>query len=116
MTEKDLEIQEHRRANKRLQALYDHMMQSETFQYYAKKNVNGEYVHDIASLDRGIKNLHARCRKAEEEAQACMAEAMYYRRKFEALEMERKEDEENRFPLFKFDHRANENQHPQASV
>jgi hypothetical protein len=45
-----------------------------------------------------------------------MAEAVYYRRKAEALEIERREAEENRFPLFKSDHRADENQHAEAAV
>lgn len=116
MTEKDREIQELIRANKRLQAMYDHLTKSETVRYYMQKNANGEYVNDIFALDRGLKNLYARCRKAEQEAQTHMAEAVYYRRKFEALEMERKEEEENRFPLFDFNHRADENEHPQAAV
>lgn len=114
MTEKDREIQELRRTLRKIRADYEYLTQSETVQFYLRKNAAGEYVNDIAALDRGIRELHARCRKAENEAQSCRAEAVYYRRKTEALEMQRKEDEENRFPLFQSDRRADEDQHEKA--
>lgn len=98
----------------RMEQDYEHLTQSETVRYYLQKNAKGEFIHDIAALDRGIRDLHARCRKAENEAQSCRAEAVYYRRKTEALELERKEDEENRFPLFQSDDRADEDQHQEA--
>jgi predicted transcriptional regulator len=94
----------------------DYLRQSETVQYYLRMDANGQRVNDIAALDRGIRDLHARCRKAEKEAQTYMAEAVLYRRKYEALELERKEEEENRFPLFNNHKRADENEHPQACV
>ena len=90
--------------------------QNPWIQYYLRMDANGQRVNDIAALDRGIRELHARCRKAEKDAQTYMAEAVLYRRKYEALELERKEDEENRFPVF-FNHkRENEDQHPEARV
>lgn len=116
MTEKDREIQELRRTNLRLQAERDHLMQSQTIQYYLRRNDKGEFLNDVLALDRGIRDLHTRCREAEKNAQTCMAEAVYYRRKAEALELERKEAEENRFPLFCPNDGQNENQHAEAAV
>lgn len=107
MTEKDREIQE-------LHRTVEYLTRSETVRYYLQKNEKGEFIHDISALDRGIRDLHARCRKAEKEAQSSKAEAVYYRRKTEALEIARKEDEENRFPLFQSDDRADEDQHQEA--
>ena len=116
MTEKDREIQELRRANLRMQAERDYLMQSETVQYYLRKNDKGGFLNDITALDRGIKNLHTRCREAEREAQLAKSEAVYYRRKTEALEIERKEAEENRFPLFCPRNGQNEDQRAEADV
>lgn len=112
MTEKDMEIQELRRRVKCLEEESEYLKQSETVQYYLRVDENGQRLNDIAALDRGIRELHDRCRKAEKDAQTYMAEAVLYRRKYEALEIERKEEEENRFPLFKSDKRADENEHP----
>ena len=93
---------------------YEHLLQSETVRYYLERGVNGDYLRDITALDRGIRDLHNRCRKAERSAQTYMAEAVYYRRKFEALETLRKEDEENRFPLFQSHDGGNEDEHQEA--
>lgn len=112
MTEKDVEIQDLRRRVKRLEEENNYLRQSETVLYYLRKGLDGQYENDVTALDRGIQNLHTRCREAEKDAQASKAEAVYYRRKYEALEMERKEEEENRFPLFQSDERADENEHP----
>ena len=109
MTEKDKEIQEMRRE-------LEHLRGSETVLFYLQTDARGFFIHDVAALDRGIKNLHRRCREAEKAAQLAQAEAILYRRKYEALELERKEEEENRFPLFDFDHRADENKYAQAPV
>lgn len=98
----------------RMEQDLEYLKRSETVRYYLRTDANGQRVNDIAALDRGIRELHARCRKAENEAQSCRAEAVYYRRKTEALEMQRKEDEENRFPLFQSDRRADEDQHEKA--
>lgn len=114
MTEKDREIQELRRTVSKIKWDYEYLTQSETVRFYLQKNAKGEFIHDISALDRGIRDLHARCRKAEKEAQSSKAEAVYYRRKTEDLELERKEDEENRFPIFKTDDRADEDQHQEA--
>lgn len=114
MTEKDREIQELHRTVNKIKWDYEYLTRSETVRYYLQKNAKGEFIHDISALDRGIRDLHARCRKAEKEAQSSKAEAVYYRRKTEALELERKEDEENRFPLFQSDDRADEDQHQEA--
>ena len=116
MTEKDRELQELRRTNLRLQTERDYLTRSETVQYYLRKNDKGEFLNDITALDRGIRDLHTRCREAEKNAQTYMAEAVYYRRKAEALEIERREAEENQFPLFNSDNRADENQHAEAAV
>lgn len=111
MTEKDKEIQDLRRE-------LEYLRRSETVLYYLQTDAKDHFIHDIHALDRGIRDLHKRCREAERKAQIYMAEAVEYRRKFEALEMERKEEEENRFPLF--DHHAegrqDEDQHPEADV
>ena len=109
MTEKDKEIQDLRRE-------LEYLRRSETCLYYLQTNARGDFIHDINALDRGIKDLHNRCQKAEKKAQRHMADAVFYRRKCEALELERKEEEENRFPLFDFDRRADENKHAQAPV
>lgn len=114
MTEKDREIQELRRTVQRIKADFEYLSKSETVQYYLRKNAAGEYVSDIMALDRGIRELHTRCRKAEKEAQLSKSEAVFYRRKYEALENVRREEEENRFPLFCSDARSDENEYPQA--
>lgn len=114
MTEKDREIQELHRTVNKIKWDYEYLTQSETVRYYLQKNAKGEFIHDISALDRGIRDLHARCRKAEKEAQSSKAEAVYYRRKTEALEIARKEEEENRFPIFCPENRGNENQHQEA--
>lgn len=93
---------------------YERLIQSETVRYYLRRGVNGEYLTDIGALDRGIRQLYERCRKAEHDAWIAQSEAVLYRRKLEALELERKEEEENRFPLFKPDARADEDQHPET--
>ena len=95
---------------------YERLIQSETVRYYLRRGVDGEYLSDIGALDRGIRELHARCLKAERTAQLAQSEAVLYRRKLEALEIERKEEEENRFPLFCPENRGNENQHPEAQL
>lgn len=121
MTERDREIQELRRTIQqvqrdynRIQKDYDRISKSETVQYYLRKNAAGEYVNDIMALDRGIRDLHKRCQKAEKEAQLSKSEAVFYRRKYEALENVRREEEEDRFPLFHSDARSDENQHAEA--
>ncbi len=111
MTEKDKEIQEMRRE-------LEYLRRSETVLYYLQTDSKENFIHDIHALDRGIRDLYRRCREAEKQAQLNMAEAVRYRRMVEALEIERKEVEENRFPLF--DHRAerrkDEDQHQEAAV
>lgn len=111
MTEKDKEIQDLRRE-------LEYLRRSETVLYYLQTDARGNFIHDIHALDRGIRDLYKRCREAERKAQIYMAESVEYRRKCEALEMERKEEEDNRFPLF--DHRAewreDEDEHPEAAV
>ena len=114
MTEKDREIQQLRRDIERIRQDYEYLTQSETVRYYLKRGVNGEYLNDIRALDRGIRELHARCQKAEKEAQLSKTEAVFYRRKAEALEIERREEEENRFPLFNPENRGNENEYEEA--
>ena len=109
MTEKDKEIQDLRRE-------LEYLRRSETCLYYLQTNARGDFIHDINALDRGVKDLHNRCQKAENAAQLAQAEAILYRRKYEALELERKEEEENRFPLFDFNRRADENKPAQAPV
>ena len=99
---------------KRMTADYEQVTKSETVRYYLQKTASGEYVHDITALDRGIKALRKRCQKAENSAQEHMAAAVYYRRKCEAVEIERKEEEENRFPLFCPHNGGNEDQHAKA--
>lgn len=113
MTEKDLEIQNLRRTNLKMQAERDYLLRSETVQYYLRKNAQGGFLNDITALDRGIKELHTRCRKAEKEAQLAKSEAVLYRRKIEALEIERREAEERVFPLFD-PARRGENKHQKA--
>lgn len=116
LTEKDASLLPLRARITRMEQDLEYLKQSETVQYYLRMDANGQRVNDIAALDRGIRELHARCRKAEKDAQTYMAEAVLYRRKYEALELERKEEEENRFPVF-FNHkREDENQHPEARV
>lgn len=106
MTEQDREIQSLRRE-------LDYLKQSETVCWYLQKNPRGtEYIHDIRALDRGLTELHNRVKNAERAAQRHMADAVLYRRRCEAMEIERKEEEENRFPLF--DH--SKNQHEKAPV
>lgn len=114
MTEKDASLLPLRARITRMEQDLEYLKRSETVQYYLRMDANGQRVNDIAALDRGIRELHARCRKAEKDAKTYMAEAVLYRRKYEALELERKEDEENRFPVF-FNHK-DENQHPEARV
>lgn len=114
MTEKDREIQELRRTINRIQKDYEYVTRSETVQFYLRKNPGGEYANDISALDRGIRDLHKRVRKAEASAQSAMSEAVYYRRKCEALELDRKEAEENRFPLFCSENGRAENEHQEA--
>lgn len=114
MTEKDREIQELRRTVQRIIADYVHLTKSETIRYYLRKHAAGEYVSDIMALDRGIRDLHRRCKEAEKEAQLSKSEAVFYRRKYEALENVRREEEENRFPLFDPEARADENKHEEA--
>lgn len=109
MTEKDKEIQDLRRE-------LEYMRRSETCLYYLQTDARGNFIHDIVTLDRGIKDLYRRCLEAEREAQLARAEAVLYRRKYEALEMERKEEEENRFPLFNPGRGTDENKHPQATL
>lgn len=94
MTEQDREIQSLRRD-------MEYLMRSETVRYYLEKDTRGtSFLHDISTLDRGIRDLHTRARNAERAAQRHMSDAVLYRRKYEALELERKEEEENRFPVF----------------
>ena len=100
ITEKDRIIIELRQTLNRMTKDYEQMTKSETVRFYLQKTTSGEYVHDITALDRGIKELKKRCKKAEAAAQEHMASAVYYRRKCEAMEIERREDEENRFPIF----------------
>ena len=114
MTKNDASVLPLRARITRMEQDLDYLRQSETVQYYLRMDAKGQRVNDIAALDRGIRDLHARCQKAEKDAQTYMAEAVLYRRKYEALELERKEEEENRFPLFNNHKRANENEHPQA--
>ena len=114
ITEKDRIIMELRLTLKRMTADYEQVTKSETVRYYLQKTASGEYVHDITALDRGIKALRKRCQKAENSAQEHMAAAVYYRRKCEAVEIERKEEEENRFPLFCPHNGGNEDQHAKA--
>lgn len=115
MTEKDASLLPLRARITRMEQDLEYLKKSETVQYYLRMDANGQRINDIAALDRGIRDLHARCRKAEKEAQTYMAEAVLYRRKYEAMELERKEEEENRFPLFNHK-REDEDQHPQAGV
>ena len=95
---------------------YEHLTKSETVRFYLRRGVDGEYISDIGALDRGIRELHARCRRAEHDAWIAQSEAVLLRRKLEALEMERKEEEEHRFPIFCPENRGNENQHPEAEL
>lgn len=92
---------------------YAYLVQRETIRFYLRRSVTGAYINDILALDRGIRQLHERLQEAEKEAQLSKAEAVYYRRKAEALEIERREEEENRFPLFDPDLGA-EDQHEEA--
>ncbi len=114
MTE-DIRIQPLRARISRMEQDLEWLKRSETVQYYLRLDENGQRVNDIAALDRGIRELHTRCRKAEKDAQTHMAEAILYRRKYEALELERKEEEEDRFPVF-CHHGQDEDQYPEARV
>lgn len=100
----------------RIRMDYERLTKSETVRYYLRRGVDGEYLTDIGALDRGIRQLYERCRKAEHDAWIAQSEAVLYRRKLEALELERKEEEENRFPIFDFGNRGDEDQHPEAQL
>lgn len=93
MSDKDLEIAELRRELTWLKG-------SETVRYYLRKDEKGAYVNDIMALDRGIRELHERARRAERAAQGYMADAVQYRRMCECLEMERREAEESAYPIY----------------
>ena len=95
---------------------YEHLIQSETVRFYLRRGVDGKYISDIFALDRGIRELHTRCRKAEHDAWIAQSEVVFLRRKLEALEIERREEEENRFPLFNPNNWGNENQHPETEL
>ena len=116
MTKNDASVLPLRARITRMEQDLEYLKRSETVQYYLRTDANGQRVNDIAALDRGIRDLHNRCRKAEKDAQTYMAEAMLYRRKYEALEMERKEAEEYSFPLFYNHKREDEDQYPEARV
>ena len=116
MTEQERGIQDIRIEAQRIREDYEYLTQSETVRFYLRRGVNGRYINDIFALDRGIRDLHKHLQEAEKEAQLSKTEAFFYRRKMEALEIERREEEENRFPLFYSKERRDEDQHPEEDV